>query len=93
MAIDPATVGENQTNLGIVGHLAMPTCLSGDETMMEEISRSAPLLFLFLLSIMGVVGDNLPDKIEADVVEDPCVYVVVPQTRWRMSLATTRQKL
>ena len=53
--------------------------------MMEEVSRSAPLLFLFLLSIMGVVGDNLPDEIEADVVkeaEDPCVNVVVPQTRW-----------
>ena len=66
---------------------------SGDETMMEEVSLSAPLLFLILLSNMGVVGDNLPDNIEADVVEDPCVYVVVPQTRWRMSLATTRQKL
>ena len=25
LAIDPATVGKNQTNLGIVGHLAMPT--------------------------------------------------------------------
>ena len=64
--------------------------------MMEEVSWSAPLLFLILLSNMGVVGDDLPDEIEADVVEeaeDPCVYVVVPQTRWRMSLATTRQKL
>ena len=63
---------------------------------MEEVSQSAPLLFLILLSNMGVVGDDLPDEIEADVVEEaeyPCVYVVVPQTRWRMSLATTRQKL
>ena len=53
--------------------------------MMEEVSWSAPLLFLILLSNMGVVGDNLPDEIEADVVkeaEDPCVNVVVPQTRW-----------
>ena len=51
---------------------------------MEEVIQSAPLLFLILLSNMGVVADDLPDKIEADV--------VVPQTRWRMNLATTRQK-
>ena len=52
--------------------------------MMEEVSWSAPLLFLILLSNMGVVADDLPDKIEADgakVAEDPCVDVVVPQAR------------